>query len=72
MAAGERYLAAQRRLEEEFRAGLIAKEALPGRVAESSRLNGELAAAHLVADRETAVVLTLEQIAAYNRLRGYA
>ena len=69
--AGERYLAAQRRLEQDFRAGAITEEALPGRVAEVYRLEGELAAAHLIAHLQTAKLLTSEQIAAYNRLRGY-
>jgi Spy/CpxP family protein refolding chaperone len=72
LAAGERFLAAQRRLEEDFRAGSIAREALPGRVAEVYRLEGELAGAHLAAHLDTAAVLTPEQIAAYSRLRGYA
>ena len=44
---------------------------LPGRVAEVKRREGELAAAHLIADLQTAEVLTSEQIAAYNQLRGY-
>ena len=69
--AGERYLAAQRRLEADLRAGAITEEALPGRVAEVYRLEGELAAAHLIAHLRTAKLLTSEQIAAYNRLRGY-
>ena len=69
--AGERYLAAQRRLEADFRAGAITEEALPGRVAEVYRLEGELAAAHLIAHLQTAKLMTPEQIAAYNRLRGY-
>ena len=69
--AGERYLAAQRRLEEDFRAGALSEETLPDRVAEVSRLEGELAAAHLVAHLRTAKLLTPEQIVAYNRLRGY-
>ena len=70
--AGERYLAAQRRLEEGFRAGALSVADLPGRVVEVSRLEGELAAAHLLAHLHTAAVLTPDQIAAYNRLRGYA
>ena len=62
--AGERYLAAQRRIEQDFRAGAITEEALPGRVAEVYRLEGELAAAHLIAHLKTAKLLTSEQIAA--------
>ena len=69
--AGQRYLAALRALEEGFRTGTIAESDLPARVAETARLEGELAAAHLVAHLKTAAVLTPEQIAAYNRIRGY-
>ena len=70
--AGQRYLAAVRSLEEDFQAGTVTKEALPDRVAEVHRLEGELAAAHLIAHLHTAEVLTAEQITAYQRLRGYA
>lgn len=69
--AGERYLAAVLALEEDFRAGTLTEETLPGRVGEVSRLEGELAAAHLVAHLQTAQVLTAEQIATYQQLRGY-
>jgi Spy/CpxP family protein refolding chaperone len=69
--AGQRYLDAERALEEAFRAGTLSEADLPGRVAEVARLEGELAAAHLLAHLKTARVLTPEQIAAYNRLRGY-
>ncbi len=69
--AGERYLAGQRRLEADLRAAAIGEEALPGRVAEVYRLEGELAAAHLIAHLRTAKLLSSEQIGAYNRLRGY-
>ncbi len=69
--AGERYLAAVQALEEDFRAGTLTEETLPDRVAEVSRLEGELAAAHLVAHLRTADVMTSEQVAAYQQLRGY-
>lgn len=39
-------------------------------VAEVGRREGELAVIHLVAHLETAMILTLEQTAAYRRLRG--
>ena len=70
--AGRRYLDALRALEEGFRAGTLTEAELPARVAEVHRLEGELAAAHLGAHLETAEILTSDQIAAYNRLRGYA
>jgi len=69
--AGRRYLDALRALEDDFRAGTLTEPELPGRVAETTRLEGDLAAAHLVAHLQTAALLTPEQIAAYNRLRGY-
>ena len=69
--AGRRYLDAQGRLEADFRAGALAESDLPARVAEVARLEGELASAHLMAHLRTAKVLTAEQVAAYNRLRGY-
>ena len=71
LPAGQRYLAAEQALEADFRAGTLTEQDLPDRVAEVSRLEGELAAAHLLAHLKTAKLLTPEQIAAYNRLRGY-
>ncbi len=69
--AGERYLAAVQALEEDFRAGTLTEETLPDRVAEVSQLEGELTTAHLVAHLQTAKVLTGEQVAIYQQLRGY-
>jgi Spy/CpxP family protein refolding chaperone len=72
MPAGQRYLTAVHSLEEDFRAGTLTEESLPDRIAEVHRLEGELAAAHLVAHLQTAQVLTAEQSAVYQQLRGYA
>lgn len=69
--AGQRYLAAVRSLEEDFRAGTLTDADLPGRVADVARLEGELAAAHLSAHLKTVKLLTPEQTATYKRLRGY-
>lgn len=69
--AGERYLAAVQALEEGFRTGTLPEENLPDRVTEVSRLEGELVTFHLMAHLQTADVLTPEQIATYNQLRGY-
>jgi Spy/CpxP family protein refolding chaperone len=69
--AGERYLAAQQALEEDFRAGTMTEEELPRRVGEVSRLRGDIATIHLSAHLLTAKILTPEQIETYNRLRGY-
>lgn len=69
--AGERYLAAAQALEEELRSGAISEEELSELVTEASRLEGELVTSHLTAHLRTAAILTPEQIAAYNQLRGY-
>ncbi len=69
--AGERYLAAEQALEEGFRARIITEGTLSDRVAEVSRLEGELATIHLRAHLQTTEVLEPEQIATYRQLRGY-
>jgi len=69
--AGERYLAAEQALEEGFRFRTLSEEELPERVAEVSRLEGELVTIHLRAHLQTAEILTPAQIATYNQLRGY-
>lgn len=69
--AGHRYLDALQALEEDFRAGALTEAELQAGVAEVKRLEGELAVAHLTAHLKTAKLLTPDQIAAYNRLRGY-
>ena len=70
--AGSRYLAAQSALEADFRAGTIDLEWLPGRMADVSRLEAELATIHLAAHIQTAEVLSADQIAAYAELRQSA
>lgn len=69
--AGERYLAALHVLEAAFRSGTMTEMELAEQVAEVAQREGELATAHLWAHLRTAQVLTPEQIAAYNQLRGY-
>ena len=69
--AGRRYLDAVRALEEEFRAGSLTEAELPDLIVEIQHLEGELAAAHLLAHLQTARVLTAEQIDTYRQLRGY-
>lgn len=71
ITAGGRYLTAQARLEGDLRSRSVSGADLPGRVAEVSVREGDLMAVHLAAHLETAEVLTDEQIAAYNRMRGY-
>lgn len=69
--AGERYLAAELRLEEAFRHGTMTEAALAERVAEVGRREAELATIHLAAHLRTATILTAEQTEHYERLRGY-
>jgi len=69
LPAGERYLAALAALEADFREGVLTQAELPARVAEVSRLEGDLAAVHLAAHLETAAVLTPEQVEGYYRFR---
>lgn len=70
--AGQAYLAAQRALEADFRAGELTASELPERVAEVAALEAALASGHLAAHVQTSDALTPVQIAEYNRLRGYA
>ena len=72
LPAGERYLAAQAALEQDLRDGTLTEQTLPGRVAEVSRLQGELAAVHLTAHLRTASILTAEQVVTYEALRQAA
>ncbi len=58
-------------LEASFRQGSVSAESLKGQTAEIERLKGELRYAHLAAHLETKAVMTPEQIAKYNELRGY-
>lgn len=69
--AGERYLVALEALEEGFRDRTITGTSLANIVADVSRLEGDLITIHLAAHLETAELLTEEQIATYNQLRGY-
>lgn len=69
--AGDHYLAAVQTLEEAFRSQKVTAGNLPELVEEVSRLEGELVAIHLLAHLSTAQALNAEQIATYNRLRGY-
>ena len=70
-AAGRRYLEAQERLEQDFRAGTLTAESLPMRMAEVGQRLSELQTVHLGAHLETATLLTPEQLAAYDVARGY-
>lgn len=68
---GRRYLTAQQVLEKDFRTGRLGAASLRNRVAEVNRLRGDLETVHLAAHLATAKVLTRDQIAHYNKMRGY-
>jgi Spy/CpxP family protein refolding chaperone len=71
LPAGQAYLDAQRALEADFRAGTITTAALPNRVAQVNHLRAALETAHLSAHLATVGVLSGDQIARYQALRGY-
>ncbi len=68
---GRRYLSAQEALERDFRAHRLAPATLANRVAKVNHIRGELETVHLAAHLATAKVLTRDQIAHYNTMRGY-
>jgi len=71
VGAGAAYLAAQEALETDFRSGRLMSDALRTRVGDVARLRAELEGAHLAAHLATAAVLSADQTAHYNTLRGY-
>ena len=69
---GEQIVAEEAALETAFRAGGLLEESdISRRVGRMAALRGELRTVHLAAHLETRAVLTPEQIARYNELRGY-
>lgn len=70
-ALGVRILQGEQALEEDFRGRRITVDALKARLAELEGLRTELRFVHLRAHLGALDVLTSEQVAAYNRLRGY-
>ena len=68
---GERFLERYAALEQAFRDGTITMESLHERSAEIGQIEGELRAAHLKYHLLTRPLMTDEQIARYNQLRGY-
>ena len=69
---GVQIVAAERRLDEAFASGAIDPETLRAETAAIAGLQGKLRAAHLAAHLETRALLSPEQIARYDTLRGYA
>jgi Spy/CpxP family protein refolding chaperone len=68
---GGALVAEERALDGAFAEARLDASSLARRVRSIARLQGDLRMAHLTAHLETRAVLTPEQIAAYDRLRGY-
>jgi hypothetical protein len=72
VAAGARLVAAEAAIEAAFRAGGLDEARLRSLIAEASAARGELRFIHLSRHLSTPSLLSREQIARYNALRGYA
>ncbi len=70
-AAGERLIAAEAAIEAGFRAGGLTPEALRDLIDTAAAARAELRFIHLSRHLETPPLLTADQIARYNDLRGY-
>lgn len=68
---GDALVEAETRLDRLFASGTPAPDQVESRVAEIARIEGSLRTVHLVAHLETRGVLTGEQVARYDALRGY-
>jgi hypothetical protein len=68
---GVEIVAAERRLDEAFASGAIDPKTLRAETAAIGELQGRLRAVHLAAHLETRALLSQEQIARYDALRGY-
>lgn len=71
-ALGAEIVGRERELDRGFAAAALSAEAVRQLTGAIGALQGELRAVHLTAHLETRAALTLEQVAAYDRLRGYA
>jgi Spy/CpxP family protein refolding chaperone len=69
---GGRYVAAERAVDAAFKSTSANAAIVAERVAEASRLLGEVRLSHLAAHLEITPLLTVEQRARYSELRGYA
>lgn len=70
-ALGAKILDRERILDGQFAKGTITPELLTQETAEIGQLEGQLRAVHLEAHLETKALLNVEQIAAYDKMRGY-
>ncbi|HEY7609385.1 MAG TPA: hypothetical protein VIF14_09150 [Alphaproteobacteria bacterium] len=71
-ALGREIVAKERELDAAFAGGRIAEEVLAAKTGEIAALTGRLRAVHLAAHIESRPLLSPQQIAEYNKLRGYA
>ncbi|MGA7615650.1 MAG: Spy/CpxP family protein refolding chaperone [Thermoanaerobaculia bacterium] len=69
---GKKIVSGEESLDRDFAAGKVSQEDLARRIDEIAVLQGKLRLTHLQAHLRTKALLTTEQIAAYQRLRGYA
>jgi hypothetical protein len=69
--AGARLVESERALEQLFRSGQVDEAALARAVRAAAQLNGEYRLSHLETHRRTRALLTAEQVARYDALRGY-
>lgn len=71
VAAGEKFIQAEAALSDAFAGGDLAESRLRELIVASEKARADLRFVHLVYHLSTPRILTQEQVAAYNRLRGY-
>ena len=71
-AIGAKFVAAERNLEALFRSGKVEQAGLAKAVQEAASLQGEYRRSHLETHRRMRALLTNDQVARYDQLRGYA
>jgi Spy/CpxP family protein refolding chaperone len=69
---GAKLVESERALDALFRSGAVDRAALAEAVRAAAALTGEYRLSHLEAHRRTRAVLSSEQVARYDELRGYA
>ena len=70
-AIGAKLVESERLLDQLFRSAQLDQPALAGAVRAAAQLNGEYRLSHLETHRRTRALLSAEQIARYDALRGY-
>jgi Spy/CpxP family protein refolding chaperone len=68
---GAKLVQSERALDALFRSGAVGRDALAQAVRDAAMLAGDYRLSHLEAHRKTREVLSPEQVARYNELRGY-